>query len=287
MSDTDEDLLFPDARSNKLQIKSRTVAGPQGHEFVRSRRDNKRPFERSSNAEPPDNFGAAEISPAETPLQTSVLDVQPAEHGSTEEVSLAELIVRCENFGGSAGFFRRRENEIAEALNLGYALFRRIANDAQSIEHLREAALRYSRERKPPAKNVALLAMLFVCRAVTLDQRKICSDYASALVWAEQENVRAEDFAQAWSATTLTNCKKHVRDKRRAAKSERGDRQKEPYIEIRLGMRLSYVLVRLSICMSDYEALLRIKEGTATADFLPVLYLIRSIAVAAVERDTS
>jgi hypothetical protein len=274
----------PHQRSTEKPIGVPPVAPhkvPEKREIVRRR------AERSGEAMQLSSFGNAEISPDEAPLQTSVLDVQLIEHGSIEEVSLAELIVRCENFGGSAGFFVRREDEIAEALMLGYALLRRITNDAEVIEKLRERVLQHARERKPPNGNAALLAVLFICRPATEEQRKLCSDYASALIWADDKSIRAEDFAQAWRLTTLAACKEYVREKRRAAKSERRDRQKEPYIEIRLGMRSSYVLVRLSICLSDYEALLRIKEDTATADFLPVLYQIRSIAVAATERDTS
>ena len=268
MRNTNQDQHLVDKR-RRPQLKSCTVVRDKSGRVVTVIY---KALQRSPEAVQRSSFGTAEISAGVAPLPTSVPEVQSAKCGLTGEVSLGELIARCENLGGSKGFFGRRDDQIVEVFTLGYALLQCIVNDIQAIEDIRERLLQHARERKPPNKNVALLAMLFVCRPATEEQRKLCSDYASALIWAEHENVRAEDFARAWRSTTLTDCKEYVRDKRRAAKSETRDRQKEPYIEIRLGMRSSDVLVKLPICLHDYEALLRIKGDAATAVFHPLLY---------------
>jgi hypothetical protein len=210
---------------------------------------------------------------------------------SVESLSIEDLTARCTNFCGAQGFFARREQELAQALSLAYALYIRIRWDSDAIERLRKHPLFQDRVRAPSKANAAHLAMLLVCRPANQAQRKMCSDYASALVWASDQNVHPKNFIQAWHSTTLAKCKEYVRGQRRAVKRIRTDSQAtknscEPCIEIRIADGADRpLLLELSISADQFELIRSYKAesrtGTsrkrATAAYLMLLCIQSSI----------
>jgi hypothetical protein len=210
---------------------------------------------------------------------------------SVESLSIEDLTARCTNFCGAQGFFARREQELAQALSLAYALYIRIRWDSDAIERLRKHPLFQDRVRTPSKANAAHLAMLLVCRPTDQAQRKTCSDYACALIWASDQNTRAKDFIRAWRSTTLVRCKQYVRDQRRAAKGMQIDSQAtkkgcEPCIEIRVADGADRpLLLELQISADQFELIRNYKAesrtGTsrkrATAAYLMLLCIQSSI----------
>ncbi|MET7244398.1 hypothetical protein ABZT49_13590 [Methylobacterium sp. EM32] len=136
-------------------------------------------------------------------------------------VAINEACAACQAIGGDDGFFgdswKRRVNEL---LLPSYGLHLLIHNDPDQIVRVaREGSIKTT---KATEKNSALIAIKLAARPDDTHEEKLCSDWATVLLFAQSEQITVEGFPAWVENVTVAECKREVAAQRRAAKLAAG-----------------------------------------------------------------
>jgi hypothetical protein len=172
---------------------------------------------------------------APTPAQTEAdgTDDDDADGGFIARVTrnrnLAEDVAAAVHWNAGQSLFLSVDDKIREALAPAYLIYLHLLNDPEAWEEV----LRYppfaGRERRQKAGTEAVVAVMLVAKPRNEQERDRCSELATALIWAELEEVLPEHFAERVAKNGLRACRDYVRDVRRAVRRPlRSNKQPHP-----------------------------------------------------------
>jgi hypothetical protein len=140
------------------------------------------------------------------------------------------------HWDGGRSLFLSVEQKVHEALSPAYLVYLHLLNDDAAWDEVLRHPPFNERERRPKAGTGAVVAVMLVAKPRTPEEEKSCSEYATALIWAELNEVLPEHFAERVAKEGLRNCRELVREVRREARRPLRS-NKKPHTQARLGVR--------------------------------------------------
>jgi hypothetical protein len=133
----------------------------------------------------------------------------------TRNRNLSEDIAAGVHWNGGQSLFLSVDDKIRDALSPAYVVYLHLLNNPASWEEVLRHPPFDARQRQPKEGTEAVVAVTLVAKPRDEDEQKTCSEYATALIWAELTEVRPEHFAEKVASEGLKNCRDFVRRVRR------------------------------------------------------------------------
>lgn len=174
------------------------VAGIQNGRYL-GPSETRQPVDAETTAAPDDTEASERLPPeqARKRLEALVKACDPDEHRSS---------------------IRKHKEHLVADLSPPYALFRFVRSDPHLVSMLREHEALKERIRKIPKSKIALMCIYCKIKPDGDDEKKSCSEWTIWLEQADHENIAPDDFV-AWAmSTNFKDCRKRVRERRRAGR---------------------------------------------------------------------
>lgn len=165
-------------------------------------------------------FGPSETrQPVDAETTAAPDDTEASERLPPEQAQkrLDALVKACDPDEHRSSIRKHKECLVGD-LSPPYALFRFVQSDPQLVSMLREHEALKERIRKIPKSKIALMCIYCKIKPDGDDEKKLCSEWTIWLEQADHENVAPDDFV-AWAmGINFKDCRKEVRERRRAGR---------------------------------------------------------------------
>ena len=189
-------------------------------------------------------IGAAEIAdPSERktslqePREEPAATVSQADQTPTEDARVSRSRHLRHDFALSVDWnhgeslFHSIEEKIRGALTPAYAVYLHLRSNPAAWDEVARVPPFDHRPRRPKVGTEAVVAVTLTAKPRDLDEQRACSDYATALVWAEMHQVMPAEFADRVATEGLRRCRDYVRAVRREARAKEHERAQDGTFE--------------------------------------------------------